>query len=140
MGLLFPHIANWHRPRGINVFVPQVLDLLMYGRISYSGMGTYPARVRRDLDIVWRGNSRCALAPLPSRSSISRWGWCFHTVHGGIDPGITTLVPAVSELQIYGSISDSVMGSCRPRMRRDLDFCPRANYHRDLAPLGPPDY
>ena len=33
-----------------------------------------------------------------SQSAISRWGWGFHTVRGGIDPGITVFVPGVLEL------------------------------------------
>ena len=34
----------------------------------------------------------------PSQSAISQWGWGFHTVRGGMDPGITVFVPGVLEL------------------------------------------
>ena len=37
--------------RGITVFVPELLELLRFGRIYDPGMEPYPARVRRDLDV-----------------------------------------------------------------------------------------
>ena len=42
--------------------------------ISDPGMGTYPPRVQRNST-----DSR--------QSAISQWGWGFHTVRAGIDPG-----------------------------------------------------
>ena len=62
----------------------------MHGRISDPGMGTYPPLVQRDLGIGPRGSSRRALAPChmsPSQSEITQWGWGFHTLRSGIDPG-----------------------------------------------------
>ena len=49
--------------RGMSVFVPALLKLKMYGRIYDSGLGPYNPRVRRDLNVVPRGNSRRALVP-----------------------------------------------------------------------------
>ena len=62
MGVGFPHLRAGI-DRGMTVFVPSLLELLMYGRIYDPGMGTYPPRMRRDLDVVSTGNFRCALAP-----------------------------------------------------------------------------
>ena len=33
----------------------------------------------------------------PQPLAISRWGWGFHAVRGGIDPGITIFVPGLLE-------------------------------------------
>ena len=44
-------------------FIPGLLKFQIYGKISYPGMGRCPPRVRRDLDVGQRGNSRRALAP-----------------------------------------------------------------------------
>ena len=63
MGLGFPHRAGQYRPGGSPFFVPGLSELLRYGRISHPGMGPYPPRVRRDLDVGPRGNSRRSLAP-----------------------------------------------------------------------------
>ena len=46
----------------------------MYEMITVTGMEPYPPRVA------------LALFLSPSHSAISRWGWGFHTVLGGIDP------------------------------------------------------
>ena len=48
--------------REIYVFVPRLLELYRYGRIRDPGMGNYHPRVRRDLGVVPRGNSRRVLA------------------------------------------------------------------------------
>ena len=73
-GLMSPSqsaISSWggvSTPRGavsiraVSVFVPGLLELWIYGRISDPGMGNYPPRVRRDLGVGPRGNSRSALA------------------------------------------------------------------------------
>ena len=47
----------------------------MYGRISDLGMGTYLPR------------GALAVCTIPSQSAIGQWGWVFHTVRGGFDPG-----------------------------------------------------
>ena len=49
--------------RGTAVFVPGLLNLYIYGRISEPGMGYYPPRVRRYLGLVPTGNCQRALAP-----------------------------------------------------------------------------
>ena len=52
--------------RGITVFVPGLLELLLYGRISDLGMGRYPHRMGLALQTS---------------------GWGFHTVGDGVDHG-----------------------------------------------------
>ena len=47
----------------------------MYGNISNAEMGTYPPR------------GALALCTIPSQSAIGQWGWGFHTVRDGFDPG-----------------------------------------------------
>ena len=47
---------------GINVFVPELLELYIYRNIIDPGMIPYPPLVRRDLDVVPRDNSCSALA------------------------------------------------------------------------------
>ena len=44
--------------RGIGVFVPRLLGLYRYGRISDPGMAAYPPRLRRDFCVGPWGNSR----------------------------------------------------------------------------------
>ena len=59
-------------------------------------MGNYPPRVRRDLGVGPRGNSRRALAslaPAYQQSPSTLWGWGFHTLRGGIDPGDLRFLP-----------------------------------------------
>ena len=87
----------------------------MYGRIYDSGMGTYPPR------------DALALCTSPSQSAVGRWGWGFHTIRGGFDPGVSTtcgpvstrgksvFVPGLSELYMYGRIYDPGMGTYPPR-------------------------
>ena len=106
----------------------------MYGIISDLGVGTYPHRVRRDLDVVPRGNSRIALAVSPSQSAISGWGWGFQTVRGGIDPRVIIgFVPRLLELCMCGYISDLGMGPFPRLVRRNLDVGPRGNFGSGLA-------
>ena len=62
--------------RGICVFVPGLLELCRYGRISDLGMGTYAPR------------GVLALCTIPSQSAIGQWDWGFHTVRDGFDPGV----------------------------------------------------
>ena len=47
----------------------------MYERIYDPGMGYY------------RPRGALVLCTIPSQSAIGQWGWGFHTVRGGIDPG-----------------------------------------------------
>ena len=56
----FAHPAGRYRPDEICDFVPGLLELWRYGRFSW--MGAYPVRVRRDLGVGPRDNSRRALA------------------------------------------------------------------------------
>ena len=58
----------------------------MYGGISDPVMGSCRPRVA------------LSLFSSPSQSSIGPWGWGFHTIRGGFDPGITVFVPGLSEL------------------------------------------
>ena len=60
--------------REIIVFLPDLLELYMYGILYGPGRERYPPRVRRN-------------STNPSQSAISQWGWGFHTMRGGIDPG-----------------------------------------------------
>ena len=48
--------------REIIAFVPDMLKLYMCGGIYDQGTVNYPTRVRQDLDVGYRGNSRSALA------------------------------------------------------------------------------
>ena len=68
-----PKLAISRRDRGFHiflggtdpgsVFVHRLLELEIYGRVYDQGMVPYYPRVRRDLDVVSRGNSRRAQAP-----------------------------------------------------------------------------
>ena len=83
MGPYHPQVALAPRTRaiqqsasgvGTTVFVHNVSELQMYGRISDPGMGPDLPRV--------------ALAPRtsnPTQSAMSQWVWGFHTVRSGID-------------------------------------------------------
>ena len=66
--------------RGITVFVPTLSELQMYGGISDPGC---------------RPRAALALFSSPSQSAIGRWGWGFHTVRGGADPGDQYFRPQV---------------------------------------------
>ena len=89
---------------GGTFFVPDVLELLMLGRISDTGMGPYP--------------SRMALAARhPTRSAMSEWGWKVSTPCGTVSTeGIADFVPGVLELHMYGSNYDQGMGPYPPRV------------------------
>ena len=60
----------------------------MYGRVYDAGIGPSP---------------RVALASTnPSQSAISLWGWRFHNVRGGIDPGgVTVYVPGMVMVTLW---------------------------------------
>ena len=50
------------------------------------------------------------------QSAIGQWGWGFHNVPGGVDPGeLHFFVPELSELYMYGSISNPGMETYPPR-------------------------
>lgn len=69
----------------------------MHGSVSYPRMGNYRPRMQRGTLTLARGEtgqlSLRAFSISPSQSAISPWGWGFHTVHGGIDPGYHCSVP-----------------------------------------------
>lgn len=48
---------------GMSVFVPGLMELHMFGVMYDPGMGPSRSWMRRDLDVVLRGNSCQALAP-----------------------------------------------------------------------------
>ena len=61
----------------------------MYGRIYYPGVTSYPPRVA-----LGRRTPGWGLAS-------SQWGWGFHTVRGGIDPGVHHFRPRFVGLYVY---------------------------------------
>ena len=90
--------------RGICVFVPGLLELKRYGRIYDPGMGNYLPRVRRDLGIGPRGNSRHFFGFMyPSQSAIRQTGGVgVSTPCGSVStPVISLFVPGLSELHMY---------------------------------------
>ena len=66
--------------RGTIFFVLGWLELKIYGRISDLGTEPYPPRAVLALRISGWG------------LAMSQWSWGFHTVRGGIDPGIAGFV------------------------------------------------
>ena len=81
-------------------------------------MGSYRPRVALDL-----------FSSL-TQSAIGRWVCGFHSVRGGSTRGITVFVPVLSQLLIYGVISEPGMGIYPPRVRRDRGVSPRGNSRR----------
>ena len=77
----------------------------MYGRISDPEMTTYPPQVA------------LALRTPGWDLASSQWGWGFHTVRGGIDPGDHHFRPRFVELYIYihGKIHDAGTDPYPPR-------------------------
>ena len=70
----------------------------------------------------------------PSRSTISQWGWGFHTVEGGIDPGdLRFRPPLLLDVQRHGMLSYPGMRLHPPQVRRDLDDVPGGSFRRALA-------
>ena len=94
--------------RGWGPIVHGLWDLWIHGGVSDPGMITNRLRVA------------LALYTSPSKSAISRCGWVFHTVRGGVDAGDLGFRIRVLELYIYVGISESGMGPCRPRFALDL--------------------
>ena len=73
----------------------------------------------------------------PTQPAISQWGWGFHTVRGGIDPGdLCFRLPLVTIVDVWKYFR-SGDGNYPPRVRRDLGVGPRGNSRRALAPRAP---
>ena len=75
-----------YRLEGSALTSPGCWSLFTYGRIPAPMMGIFPPRVRRDLGVGPRGNSRRTWLHEPRQLTIRHWGWGFHTLQGGIDP------------------------------------------------------
>ena len=75
----------------------------MYGRISDPEMTTYPPQVA------------LALRTPGWDLASSQWGWGFHIVRGGMDPGVHNFRPRFVGLYIYGRIHDAGMEPYLPR-------------------------
>ena len=56
----------------------------------------------------------------PSQSAITQWGWGFHTLRGGIDPG--SMIPSQSAITLWGWGFHTLRGRIR---LEDLHFRPR---------------
>ena len=70
----------------------------------------------------------------PSQSAITQWGWGFHTLRGGIDPGDLRFRPRVVEVVDRWKGLLPGMGTYPPRVRRDLGVDERGNSLCTLAP------
>ena len=82
--------------REICVFVPGLLYLQRYGNISENNLsspGVAGPRRWPKGQLSPRAGSRS-----PSQSKITQWGWSFHTLRGGIDPGDLFFFPGLLEL------------------------------------------
>ena len=86
------------------VFRPRAVGFVMYGGIPHPGMGPH---------FPWLA---LALHSSPSTSAIGRLSWGFHTVRGGIDPGITFFILRWLELERYGRISRGGVGTISDRV------------------------
>ena len=74
----------------------------MYRGISDPGMGSH------------RPRDALALRAIPGKSAIGRWGWGFHTVRGGFDPGDHRFRPQdIGVLKVW--IYNPGMGTYPPR-------------------------
>ena len=104
-----------------------------YGRISGPVMGTYPPRVRRDLGVGPRGNSRRALATKAPTNQQLASAVGVSIPHGkGSTRATSVFVPGLLELYIYGQISHRGIKPYPPRMRRDLDVGQEGQSRRAL--------
>ena len=87
MWLGFPHRVGPYRPEGSPVSTPGCWSLLQrYGGIYDPGIRPYPPRVRRDLGVGPRGNSRRALAPRAPANEQSPSGVGVSTPCGAVSP------------------------------------------------------
>ena len=84
VGLGFSHRAGRCRP-GESPFSPPACRSFK-GVEGFLKMGSCRPRVA------------LALVSSPSQSAICRWGEGFHTVRGGVDPGVHRFSPGLSEL------------------------------------------
>ena len=104
----------------------------MYGRFSNPGIGNYPPRRRRDLEVGPRETfiSPCGFMS-SSPSAISEWGWGTHTVRSGMDPGDRCFCPRVVGVVMYEMIPDpwrwDLILSGFGGVRRELDVGLRVN-------------
>ena len=100
-------------------------------------MRPYFPRMRRDLDVVSRGNSRGALVPWAPANQQSTGGIGVSTPCGcGIVPGDPPFISRVVAVvqYIFGRISVLEMRPHPPRVWRDLDVVPRGSSRPALAP------
>ena len=77
----------------------------------------------RGWDLILPG---CGVTSGHSLSAISRWGWDFYIVQGGVDSGDRRVgplppVPSWSALCRCGGILELGIGLFSPRLRRNLD-------------------
>ena len=91
---------GFHTPRGVIdpgyllFFIPRLLELYMYGRISDPGMENYRPWVWRDLDVGHRDDSRRALARGASSNQQPARGVGFPTPFGAVSTReISVFVP-----------------------------------------------
>ena len=90
----------------------------------------YTSRVRRDRDVVPKGDCRSALALSVPANKQSMDGGGVSTPYGAVPTrGVTFLVSG-----LYGRIYDTGMTPYHPLVQRDLDVGPRRNYRSALAP------
>ena len=66
-------------------------------------------------------------------TATNEWGWGFHTVRGGIDPGDHRFRPLMLEVQGCCRISH-LMRPYRLRVRQVLEVGKRGNSRRALSP------
>ena len=91
-------------------------------RVYDRGMILYPSRVRRDLDVVPKGDCRSALALSVPANEQSVDGGGVSTPSGAVPyRGVTFLVSG-----LYERIYDTGMKPYHPLVRRDLNVGPRA--------------
>ena len=131
MWLGFSHRTGRYQPGGCPFSSPGCWSCR---ESSDPGMKPYPPRVRRDLDVVPRGNSRRALSPCAPANQQPASGVRDSTPCRAVSTReISVFVPGLLELYIYGRISDAEIGTYPPRVRRDLDVGPRVYSRRALA-------
>ena len=106
----------------------------MYGSVSGPRMGSYHSRMRRDLDVVPRATF-ATLAPLnPADQQLTDGGEVSTPCEAVSKRGTTVVVPGVLDLLMQGRISGLGMGNFPPQVRRELEYAPRDDSCRGLAP------
>ena len=136
VGLGFPHPVRRYRPGGSAFLSPGCWSSrAMEGFLTRGWY--YPPRLRRDLGVGPRGNSRRALAPGAPTNQQSPSGVRVSTPCGAVStPGICVVVPALLELSMYGRISDSGIGTYPSRRALAL-YDPQPSSNRPVG-LGFP--